>query len=79
MIWKLRHRLFGTHFVLLEYGFGSHPLAVQFTLEPRPRAYVKIAGDTIFLDDRSEKWEALTFDRSEFLNRMTRPTLRAVQ
>ena len=78
LIWKLRHHLFGTHFIVLKYGYDDFVRAIRWT--PVGRPYVRMYGEFIWLDGPRENWHALTFDKTEFQNRLRSPShLQAVK
>jgi hypothetical protein len=65
--WKLRHYIFGTHFVLVPYGCNYNVCAIRWT--PNGQPYVKIYSAMIWLLDGSQNWRALTFDKAAWLAR----------
>lgn len=65
MMWRIRHQLFGTHFVALRSGWDDYVRPVRFDTTGRP--YVKLYAQFIWLRDRDERWEALTFDKDRWL------------
>jgi hypothetical protein len=77
-LWKLRHRLFGTHFVSILYGFDCEICAVRFT--PTGEPYVKFfVGERAFLLETHREWRALTFDKKKWIEaQKNRPQLNLV-
>lgn len=74
-MWKLWHRLFGAHYAAIEYGFGRHIRRVRHTGSGRP--FVEMCGEFLFLDDESETWDGMTFDKEAWLKsrEWPKPTL----
>ncbi len=80
-MWRIRHWLFGSHFITIEFGCSDFIRCIHFSIGPHPRPYVKVCGTFRWLDDRQEKWEPLTFDKGPFVKEFCdrKPNLRAVQ
>lgn len=49
LLQRLRHLLFGTHYLAIEYGMGSIVRPVRCL--PNGRRYIKAYGDIFILDD----------------------------
>lgn len=73
-MWKLWHRLFGLHFIAIEFGFSDEIRRIRFDMTGRP--YVKLYGSFYWLlkrNDRDRAWEALTFDKKTWVESFERP------
>lgn len=58
-MWRLWHRLFGWHFVAFSYGYSHHVRRVR--LDGNGNAYVRICDEHLYLSDKTERWQPLTF------------------
>lgn len=76
-MWKLWHKLFGAHYIAVEYGYSHHIRRVRFTGSGRP--FVKMCDEFLFLDDKREKWEGMTFDKEVWQRSLNRPNLQVVK
>jgi len=76
-MWKIWHKIFGAHYVAVEFGYSHHIRRVQFTGSNRP--FVNLYGEFVYLDDRTEKWEGMTFNKTEWLKSREKPQLRVVR
>lgn len=71
-MWKLCHRLFGSHYVALQFSFDTYIRRVRFT--PIGEPYIKFNDRLIFLADRMSvgEWRALTFQKEPWLAEITK-------
>lgn len=66
MLWKLKNRLFGWHYVRIEFGWSYKTARVLMDGDGEP--YVFIYGNHITLRSPGyHKWYPLTFSRSDLL------------
>ena len=66
MIWKLMHKLFGIHYVMLPWGFADTDILMVRTLKVTGEKYVVLFGGWHFLKpdgttDTGRKYKPLTW------------------
>ena len=74
--WEIKHRLFGCHYVVVRYGSDDFVRRVRWT--PTGEPYVMMYDHFIWLRQTQREWQALTFDKSTWLEAQTQPKLRSV-
>jgi hypothetical protein len=76
MAWKILHKLFGLHFVLLRYGYSDIVRRVRHDAIGRP--YIICCGHWFFLLSTRERWDGLTFDKKQWLASFDKPKAEVV-
>ena len=61
-MWKILHRIFGWHYIVMQYGMCAEVFRVQKA--PNGLIYIKAYGEIIY-QESWKLWEPLTFEKEQ--------------